>query len=959
MKITAVLLLLISLSRAPLLAAPLPPEVSKLCAEYDAKGLDVDADRNQALVKIRDKFLQDLVPLERAATTRNDAAELASIAKLKELVPDGPKLKAPAPPEVPAGLSQRSQKAFSDYLTARAAIDRQFEPLRQKIYGDEFLKKLTALESALPADAPARADIARIKANVVSMPKYGFLARTEIMPPGQPGTSGPPNSDMLIVKAMDPASPATLAAEERCTLTIGYKIPGPNRVRIAVAPYKGGVMVPSHWAAGSTCDPGEGEAKVHISFKNVATVDEVRIVAYDEKTDAVLGTTKAPVQLTWTGILPTSGPGSAASKAAETQAAQAEAVRRYPAIAQAGSEANRAFLAELEKARQSNDPNLSHPNWPLVIAIRSQSKPTNEPPSSSPPPDATPPAQAITPRFDIVARWGQPNGDSGVIVIPPSLVTEAGMLALTAKLAEDSRADGNVWIKVFDDAKAGETQNLRRRLTPEESALFQRHLVGTYERNATKHQMQITLTGMNGPSKVFTLPAVAAAAPPGAPIPATGEPGKPVATNIPAPTDPSTLPGEWSCTSTSGWKGTFKLEQNGDFVSIFGGKQVGAGKWSIAGNTLRLDHTGAGSDIFTLPMVDGKIIGKSARGNKLTIVRKLSSPPPSAEPSKVVEPAVPKAPSPEPPPAKNQASATGTAKGFGLTGAQPFFLPGREVNDMVGIRYTCRVVANQSPVIKIIFGWNRFRGAGPDSYLIESNLYANGLRYEGDVQTTWPMKGDFIPQEASLRMAVPDYNKKGKTGARTLNPVLFPRQAYLVDGIRDLPKTDLISQANLNGEEVSVEIQRGKLVKEKDGWKPGGELDGDQYRQWDARATIKGKRYEMAFALPEAGAQYLSAAEIMHFCTEFMHLDGLFKVQFWDAALQREGRSSWQRLDVWRVTHNDAETREYGIRIARSDKGNVLEFSNDNQGGYLEAEAIIDLASGKVVHGEPKRRGDR
>jgi hypothetical protein len=297
--------------------------------------------------------------------------------------------------------------------------------------------------------------------------------------------------------------------------------------------------------------------------------------------------------------------------------------------------------------------------------------------------------------------------------------------------------------------------------------------------------------------------------------------------------------------------------------------------------------------------------------------------------------------------------------GNGLTGAKPFFPPGEEVSDAVKVRYKFRVVANESPHIKIIFGWNRLRGTNEKSYLIETNLYADGLRYDGDVQTTWPMKGRWTAKEASLRMAIPDYNGQGKTGAKTFSPKQFPRQAYLIDGIKDLPKTDLISQLNLNGQEVSVELARGELIKEKQGWKLAGALDDDEYRQWNARVTIGGDDYTMAFAVPDASGRYLAREEMLFFSTEFLQTKGLFQVHFWDAALQREASDAWQPLNQWLVTHNDGDPRTFGIRLARHGKANVLEFSNDDRAGYLERDSTIDLAAGKFVRGSsPQRRAE-
>ncbi len=132
------------------------------------------------------------------------------------------------------------------------------------------------------------------------------------------------------------------------------------------------------------------------------------------------------------------------------------------------------------------------------------------------------------------------------------------------------------------------------------------------------------------------------------------------------------------------------------------------------------------------------------------------------------------------------------------TSINPVFAPGEEINDIVGARYKFELRQNESPFIIIVFGWNRLRGESAETCLIENNVYADGLSYPDGVCTTWPLLGEYLPATGSLRSAVPDYNRHGWVGARTLSPLMFRRQSYLIDGIDGLWKTDMISQANLN-----------------------------------------------------------------------------------------------------------------------------------------------------------------
>ncbi len=287
--------------------------------------------------------------------------------------------------------------------------------------------------------------------------------------------------------------------------------------------------------------------------------------------------------------------------------------------------------------------------------------------------------------------------------------------------------------------------------------------------------------------------------------------------------------------------------------------------------------------------------------------------------------------------------AAGAAWAQGLTGMLPFFPPGEEVTDAVKAHYHFKVVANQSPGGKILFGSNRFYGTGPETYLTENNFYSNGLLYADEVCTSWPLEGMPTFAVTTLRVAVPDYNLHGKTGARTFAPADFPRQSYNIDTATGAPKTDMISQFDLTGREGTVEISRGDIVTDHTGWKCSGPLDASVYRQWNVVVTVDGVSYPVAFALPDDGAHYFTPYEILNFYTEFFQHPGLFKVHFWKLEVQRENSTTWIPLRWFRV-HNDAPTNtEWGVRITTDDGIRVLEVSNDAPADFFGDGATFML----------------
>ena len=279
------------------------------------------------------------------------------------------------------------------------------------------------------------------------------------------------------------------------------------------------------------------------------------------------------------------------------------------------------------------------------------------------------------------------------------------------------------------------------------------------------------------------------------------------------------------------------------------------------------------------------------------------------------------------------------------TAINAVFAPGEEINNIVGARYKFELRQNESPFIIIVFGWNRLNGESAETYLIENNVYADGLTYPNGVCTTWPLLGQYLPATGSLRSAVPDYNRHGWVGARTLSPGMFPRQSYLIDGIDGLWKTDMISQANLNNVECAVEIQRGGMVTNRNDWKCSGLLDTNVvFREWSVVNSFAGANYTNLYAFPETNARFITPHEVLGFGSEFLWREQKFKLLLWDLELLRENEVHWRSVNRWRVTRQDAAPVAYGTRVTKDSGRQVIEMSNDGPGNFLPKDAVFDLA---------------
>ncbi|KKT20958.1 MAG: Peptidase S8 and S53, subtilisin, kexin, sedolisin, partial [Parcubacteria group bacterium GW2011_GWB1_43_8] len=286
---------------------------------------------------------------------------------------------------------------------------------------------------------------------------------------------------------------------------------------------------------------------------------------------------------------------------------------------------------------------------------------------------------------------------------------------------------------------------------------------------------------------------------------------------------------------------------------------------------------------------------------------------------------------------------------YGIAETRPYFGSGSEIRNIVGVRYKFKIADNDGGNLKIIFGSSRLGGSGTDTYLIEKNIYNTKVSSYSDPVCSggWEkVSSGLTIGQSTLRIAAPDYVRKGKVGMKTINPLYFPRITYLIDNIPDLFKTDAISQDNLNGKEGTVEILRRGIITDSDktGWKCGGiSLDSDIYREWNVKTIINSYSHQVLIALPESGAQYLTPYELINFRTEFFQLPNLFRVYFWDFEFKREDSSIWEPLLDLKVTDYDGNLTNFGIKKVIYNGKNAIEISNGGAGGFLAENTTFQI----------------
>lgn len=308
---------------------------------------------------------------------------------------------------------------------------------------------------------------------------------------------------------------------------------------------------------------------------------------------------------------------------------------------------------------------------------------------------------------------------------------------------------------------------------------------------------------------------------------------------------------------------------------------------------------------------------------------------------------------------------TQIAQAAGVIDLFPYFSQGSEVQNAIGFRYKIRVNQNQSAPTKIIFGGRRFYGPNStDTYLLDTNLYDHWIQYTDTGCTSWPTPGKLFSGQAGLWVSVPDYNKKGLVGIRPADAQtlqMFPRANSGIDNIQGLTKIETISQQNITGKDISIQLVRGDtFTTPLDGWGSRFITDasgavqcsallpsGVLYRKWLVTAILDGSSYKWEVAFPDDSARYLSPGEMQTFITEFFEHPGFFQAYIWDLEFLREGYSTWERVAQWKMTrceggcNGSAETA--GAKLSTYAGHPVIEISNDGTASYFKIGDIFTL----------------
>ena len=125
----------------------------------------------------------------------------------------------------------------------------------------------------------------------------------------------------------------------------------------------------------------------------------------------------------------------------------------------------------------------------------------------------SPPATPAVP-YSVVEQWNielAANGGYGrVVVVDPAQRSEAGLLALAEQVRQDTSADREAVVYIYDDPTAAKMRKdaANESLNYADLKWHDDHMIATYAKiaNTGFHALTMTLQGANGPSKEVPLP---------------------------------------------------------------------------------------------------------------------------------------------------------------------------------------------------------------------------------------------------------------------------------------------------------------------------------------------------------------------------------------------------------------------------------------------------------------------
>lgn len=298
---------------------------------------------------------------------------------------------------------------------------------------------------------------------------------------------------------------------------------------------------------------------------------------------------------------------------------------------------------------------------------------------------------------------------------------------------------------------------------------------------------------------------------------------------------------------------------------------------------------------------------------------------------------------------------------YGLGGFNPVYRSGPD--DLIGIKFRFKVVENESQSLRIIFGFHRLHLPGLSlNYIIETNIYSGRITsYLDNSCTKWPLVGNYIERESSLRLAIPDYayhfgQQPGiTTGIITSDPLNYPVQTYNIDNIPNLYKSDAISQFDVDGIETLITLERGDTtIKVSHFNRCERPLLSEIYRKWKVSVVMPDKQLvECTYVLPDLGARYLTITEAMNFASEFLNGDGFFTIQYWDFASIRESDPIWRSDTTFISSSNyDGNGSDFGIRVVTVNGYDRIEFSNRPGNTYITKDTQFSINSSPLTSSE-------
>lgn len=144
----------------------------------------------------------------------------------------------------------------------------------------------------------------------------------------------------------------------------------------------------------------------------------------------------------------------------------------------------------------------------LVIGIGGIWSAFDKPSAAPIPPPIFQPVAAAADRipYEVVEQWNLPGGGYGrVIVVDRKYRNETDLRKLARSLRADTFQDRDAFVFIYDDKQAAAQRRaaLNETLGKRDLAHHDKHMIGTYFRNATTgfHALTITLSGVDGPAK--------------------------------------------------------------------------------------------------------------------------------------------------------------------------------------------------------------------------------------------------------------------------------------------------------------------------------------------------------------------------------------------------------------------------------------------------------------------------